>query len=306
MSPAELLAGMPDEERFLGDVCPYCAARRPEPVLSAPDQLFDRGSRRFHLLRCGACGGRYTKGSDFAGLEEYNEISYGSGYHSGPVGGRQGDRGSNPLLREFVLESLAGKPGGRVLDVGAGNGGFLNYLRGAGLEVMGVEPGREASAYCRSTYSIPCFNGTVEQFEDDRGFDAVTLTGVVEHLLNPIRTLSRVRKLLAPGGVVIFDFPLIDSLEARLAGPRWWALDLPRHTLHLTMPVARRLVSDSGLRVARSIPIRKTWFHAGFLNPPTWHGVPRKSVRGAAILGAALLFRALRLSPHHVFVCERT
>jgi len=63
-------------------------------------------------------------------------------------------------------------------------------------------------------------------------FDVVRFSHSFEHLFSPRGALERVRKLLAPGGVVVITLPNVGSLEARMFGPWWWPWELPRHLYH--------------------------------------------------------------------------
>lgn len=299
------LAALNDGARFLTDTCPFCGCSEHSVVCSGPDHLFDQG-RDFHVLACRRCHGRYTQGSDFATVSEYYETSYPPDYYRVASGGRQGDAGSNPRMREVVLAHLPRPTEDcSLLDVGSGNGGFLNHVRDSGLTVKGVEISPLASSYCREHYGIDVFNGALEDLPDGNAFDAITFVGVMEHLLNPLRTLRAAAKHLRTDGILVFDFPNVSSLEARVAGTRWWALDLPRHAIHFTTDSAAALAAAAGFEVVQSIEIPKTWFHPGFLSPPVRDGVPRHSLRGLGVLGIAAAFRLARLKPHVIFACCR-
>jgi predicted SAM-dependent methyltransferase len=64
----------------------------------------------------------------------------------------------------------------------------------------------------------------------------------LEHLPNAGEELERVVDLLAPDGVLLIAVPNSDGLQARILGDRWFALDLPRHLVHLS---ARALVQTA-------------------------------------------------------------
>jgi SAM-dependent methyltransferase len=64
--------------------------------------------------------------------------------------------------------------------------------------------------------------------------DAVTLWHVLEHVDDPAAALARVTSWLRPGGVVLVGVPNVASLQARLAGGRWFHFDAPRHRTHFT------------------------------------------------------------------------
>ncbi|HMI80369.1 MAG TPA: hypothetical protein VK480_01150, partial [Solirubrobacterales bacterium] len=65
------------------------------------------------------------------------------------------------------------------------------------------------------------------------------------------RALERAVGLLEPGGVLAIAVPNADSLQCRLFGARWFALDPPRHLVHLGGGALRRRLGELGLRVER-------------------------------------------------------
>jgi hypothetical protein len=75
---------------------------------------------------------------------------------------------------------------------------------------------------------------------------------VLEHLDDPGAALTRVRGWLRPGGVVLVGVPNLASLQARLGGPRWYHLDLPRHRTHVTVGGVRTLLARRGLPALRT------------------------------------------------------
>ena len=93
------------------------------------------------------------------------------------------------------------------------------------------------------------------RFEDvalpEGSYEAIVFSGVFEHLHDPVAELRRARALLAPGGLVAVLFlPMLDSPEARLLGPRWMALDLPRHLTHFEEVTFAEMATKAGFGVA--------------------------------------------------------
>jgi 2-polyprenyl-3-methyl-5-hydroxy-6-metoxy-1,4-benzoquinol methylase len=82
--------------------------------------------------------------------------------------------------------------------------------------------------------------------------DAVSLWHVLEHVEDPGTALRAVRAWLAPGGVLLVGVPNLASWQARLAGPRWYHLDLPRHRTHFTPTGLEALLEASGFTVERA------------------------------------------------------
>src|SRR5450759_4185960 len=141
---------------------------------------------------------------------------------------------------------------GRLLDVGCGAGDLLVALRADGWSVYGVEPQALGAARARDEHRLDVLTGRFEDVRLPEGsFDAIVFSGVFEHLHVPVAALCRARALLAPGGLVAVLFlPMLDSPEARLLGPRWMALDLPRHLTHFEEATFTEMARKAGLDVA--------------------------------------------------------
>ena len=91
------------------------------------------------------------------------------------------------------------RPGGRVLDVGAGLGGTVALLARAGFRAVGVDPDPRAVSYARARApagaELRC--GLLSDVADGP-FDALFLTEVLQHYRELDPLLARCRALLAP------------------------------------------------------------------------------------------------------------
>ena len=87
---------------------------------------------------------------------------------------------------DYVAEQIGIEAGRRVLDLGCGWGGLLNYVRGVGARGLGVTLSSAQASACRS-------HGLDVQIADARqvarssygGFDAVASLGAFEHFCSP-------------------------------------------------------------------------------------------------------------------------
>ncbi|MGQ0431090.1 MAG: class I SAM-dependent methyltransferase [Microthrixaceae bacterium] len=160
-----------------------------------------------------------------------------------------------PLLRRVSFD-WAGfppfVPGGRVLDVGSGNGFFLAMLKHHGWQVHGVDMSESAAATTKRQFDIDVHVGEVtdEDFEPGQ-FDFIHMSHVIEHVPSPTAALARVHELLKPGGILYIETPNVASLGARFWGPHWFALDSPRHLWLFTPDSMERAVTEAGMRVDR-------------------------------------------------------
>ncbi len=144
---------------------------------------------------------------------------------------------------------------GPVLDVGSNTGEALVALRARGLEVVGLEPNRQAAAVARS-YGLEVIESAIEEAELPRArFAAVLLSQVLEHVEDPHSLLRKVRGTLRPGGVVFIVVPNAASVWRRMFGPYWVHWHVPFHLYHHTERSLAKLCAQCGLelREARNV-----------------------------------------------------
>lgn len=108
----------------------------------------------------------------------------------------------------------------RVLDVGCASGYLAQRLAGRGCVVTGLEPDPQAAAAARA-HCFAVIEGDVEQAQTRAALpaeqDAVLFADVLEHLRDPLGTLSFARTLLAPGGRAVISVPNIAHWTGRRA-----------------------------------------------------------------------------------------
>jgi 2-polyprenyl-3-methyl-5-hydroxy-6-metoxy-1,4-benzoquinol methylase len=104
--------------------------------------------------------------------------------------------------------------GGRLLDVGCGYGTTLGLAASAGVDVTGIEmPGPAVEiAASRGIHVVAgdLSRGPVLD-SSEPPFDVILLSHVLEHLLEPVAFLERVRAMLADGGTVVVEVPNADD-----------------------------------------------------------------------------------------------
>jgi SAM-dependent methyltransferase len=253
------------------------------------------GARLKGRIRCSRCGVATT---DPWPSEAELDAAYAGWYR--PVGGRFSGLGDAILRRTRAslskrIDEIA--PGGPVLDVGAGDGALLAALRARGRVATGLDRYAKGSEV------------RAGELDDEKAgaWAAVVFWHSLEHLPRPGPAIDAAAGLLHPGGVMVVAVPNSASLQARLFGDRWLALDLPRHLVHLTTAALLERLRDSGLRVERVSHLRGGqvvfgWLHGlvGLLpaHPNLYDAIRRPSARSVpmaaterwtALLAAVLL-----------------
>lgn len=166
------------------------------------------------------------------------------------------DTPKNPIAR-FLLHRYQRRqagicrkylpPGGRFLEIGCANGDVLLELQDEYPVVHGVELSEDAAAEA-ARRGLDVFCGTLEEFAPTEPYDLVFMSHVIEHVLDPVATVARIERLLAPGGVLYLETPNVGSLDARIWKQHWGLLHFPRHLYLFDRSTIRSLIESAGLR----------------------------------------------------------
>jgi SAM-dependent methyltransferase len=193
----------------------------------------------FAIRRCGRCGlGHTTQQPDDLG--RYYATQYYRNRHGFTA------RYCSRRRLGFVRTTLGAGTGKRLLDIGCGDGAFLMEARRAGWDVMGTELN---PAMAREL--------GLDVYEDialvvDKGkFDCVTMWHTLEHMRDIPAMLGQTSELLKPGGKLIVAVPDCGGLQARIFGPKWLHLDVPRHLYHFNNASLEYCLTSAGFSVER-------------------------------------------------------
>jgi 2-polyprenyl-3-methyl-5-hydroxy-6-metoxy-1,4-benzoquinol methylase len=228
--------------------CPFCGGRS-ERALTASDRNRESTDARFEYEGCTVCATLFMR-------DVPDDLSpyYAGDYH------RFGDDGaaeweSNATLRAvetarvaMLAEHLA--PGGPLVDVGAGPGGFAAAARDAGYAVTAIEMDERSCEYVRERLGIRAIRSdepiaALRELEPAR---VISMWHVLEHLRDPAAMLATAADRLQEGGVLAIGVPNPASLQFRTLGARWAHLDAPRHLCLIPERALSGRLRELGLR----------------------------------------------------------
>jgi SAM-dependent methyltransferase len=160
-----------------------------------------------------------------------------------------------------LLERYLGKPEGRLLEIGCGQGDFLVRAAARGLIVTGIEYSEHAcKAARRKLRDAPgsvVVRGEISSAIEEEQYDICVCSDVIEHVRDPRRFLERVHKLLRPNGVVFIATPTLDSWSARLLKNRWMEFKA-EHLFYFKASTLQTLLIDCGFEQIIECPGIKT------------------------------------------------
>ncbi|HTE62607.1 MAG TPA: methyltransferase domain-containing protein, partial [Solirubrobacteraceae bacterium] len=152
--------------------------------------------------------------------------------------------GGRDAMDDTACHLPAPAPGARLLEVGFGTGDQLVRMRELGWQVSGVDIDPVVVAAARERGLDVHHGELAARGFPDGCFDAVYLSHVVEHVLDPVALLRECCRVLAPGGRLVAITPNVESRGHGVFGADWFGLDPPRH-LVLFSPAALRAAATA-------------------------------------------------------------
>ncbi len=144
----------------------------------------------------------------------------------------------------------------RVLDIGCGSGYLSKAFKDKGCHVVGVEV--SALAEAAKQHCDQLLIGNIEEMTfpfPPQYFDVIVFADVLEHLKRPDLTLMRLKRFLAPKGIVIASIPNVAHARIRLnllLGKFKYEgcgiLDLT-HLRFFTLDTVKQLFTESGYEI---------------------------------------------------------
>jgi len=229
------------------------------PVCRIPPKPFARDYQGFQLCCCGSCGLQFLNPRPtFSQLSEkvYND-SYWPEIDSPPQPTEaQAIQFEAHLAGYERLRGRSATHTRKILDVGCGKGLFLRHAQNEGWDIFGTDISLTPAV---KRLMCPLWQGRINEinFGKER-FDVVRINHVLEHTQNPLEELSRIREVLAPGGMIHISVPnlgglspLVKGLQSRLGlkRHRWRHYACVHHLFFFTPKTLRSVVEAAGLRV---------------------------------------------------------
>ena len=241
MHPSETTAqAFLDHETL--DACPLCGSANFR-VAFQPD-----------VAQCAGCG-VYFRNPRPTQPEIQRSYDFGSNYAEWQQ--NETARRAMWIRRLALIQPF--KQTGRLLDIGAGDGYFLDIAKAAGFETFGTELSLTGAEYAKGRGHQLLIGQLKEIDFKDLKFDVVTMWHVLEHLPNPGEALAIISALLKPGGVLALAVPNEENhlFRHRLRGgrgenplgPLVWSKEI--HLTHFQPATLRKALHRAGLTPLR-------------------------------------------------------
>jgi SAM-dependent methyltransferase len=265
--------------------CDLCGGNKTDPIVIRPDGM--------HVVRCRDCALVFLSPRPKAPLiprlyqRDYffkDGAANACGY-TDYVGedNRLGMRVQSQQRLDAIADMTRPLPH-RCLEVGCATGEFCQTLLEQGAVPTGIDLSDFAIKEARSRYpGIDFRNGDIESVEFDGQFDAIFAFELIEHVLSPRRFFQAARRLLRPGGLLVFSTPNVNC--AQDVGPSRWLgyVSSFEHLYFLSPETMSEYCRQTGFMVTQ-------WMTAGGGLPPKpqpVRGLVRNTLRRTGLLSLA-------------------
>lgn len=221
--------------------CPVCghAAR------------FERSAKEADLYRCPNCDHCFSDPASLAIPEDevYRPPYYGKNWFLNP---------NRRLFDRIGRIAVRSRPDGSLVDVGCGKGAFLQAMRERfpALRMAGID----------ITENNPCdgiefYRADALTIDPPRQFDVVVSLALIEHLADVTKFVTQLKRLCAPGGVIVVmtcnDRSVLYG-TARLLARMGFRRPLDQlygrhHVNHFNKRSIRALMESSGIGVEQTL-----------------------------------------------------
>jgi SAM-dependent methyltransferase len=205
-------------------LCPICGDKKFESIPKL---------KSHYIVKCMSCG--FVFSNRIPWQSELDDVYKNYNYESTT------ETAETLSKREDIARKLISiKPTLNVLDVGCGNGAWLDAFRKFRCKTFGTEYNEHQMRVAKSKGHIILEGGLFPQTHSGDKFDLIIFTEVIEHILNPLPVLNHLNSLLIDGGHIFITTPNFAAIERVALGEKWDMICYPEHlgyftpkTLHL-------------------------------------------------------------------------
>lgn len=100
----------------------------------------------------------------------------------------------------------------RMLDAGCGYGRTMYLFDRMHFEVSGIDLNPEAIRHVKSSFGFPIEECDLADFDPPEKYDLITLSHVIEHVIDLPATIQKVVSLLSPDGLLFIETPWAEDV----------------------------------------------------------------------------------------------
>lgn len=262
--------------------CPVCSSEQIKPYLKATDWGYS--GKPFEIYECKQCTfaftqdipdqteiAQYYQHADYVSHTDTQEGLFFKIYHKVRA----------KMLRKKRLWVEKHSTKGRILDIGAGTGYFLNEMKQNAWEVLGFEPEATARSVAQSNFKIDLKSDLEKIVNTEKKFDALSMWHVLEHVHTLDTYFEYFNQLLNPKGKVFIAVPNYTSTDGQFYKENWAAWDVPKHLWHFSPQSLEKLAEKHHFQLEKKYALPFDAFYIALLSEKSFLGKIRATFIGS-------------------------
>ena len=162
-----------------------------------------RDNKKLKILECNDCGLVYLSSTKHIKKLHYENSGLHNGEKPNVNSWLELNRVDDVRRYNFLKKRVVNK---KILDFGCGAGGFLELVSKRAKKANGIEI-EKAMQQSYINRNLNVFSSYKQALQSSKKWNILTAFHVVEHLLDPIKILSKLSKLLTDDGEMIIEVP---------------------------------------------------------------------------------------------------
>ena len=158
------------------------------------------------------------------------------------------DVDSQGKRRNWVSQFSYTKPyinGNNLLEIGVGAGQSIFWFEEEGFDVYGIEPdGRNVNMINKKLKKGKVIESSVENFSSDEFYDIIWMSHVLEHLIEPIDFLRKIKNNLKKNSILFIEVPNCQHKPTLKS-----SIENNPHLFHFTKESLSHMVKDVGYQI---------------------------------------------------------
>jgi 2-polyprenyl-3-methyl-5-hydroxy-6-metoxy-1,4-benzoquinol methylase len=154
-------------------------------------------------------------------------------------------------------------PRAKLVDAGCGSGVFVRFMRDCGYDAIGFDLSPSSVEIGRKYLNLDDYirlSDYQEGLSNTSTYDAITAWTVIEHLIEPTDFLRQCYQALKPKGLLLLEFPTVDSLlYEELEYAFFWVMP-PYHLTLFSKSGIQKLLSRENFEILEIYPMPKNWY----------------------------------------------
>jgi SAM-dependent methyltransferase len=147
---------------------------------------------------------------------------------------------------ELIEENLP--DGSTVLEIGGGEGIFLELVKSRGFDVELIEPSVTAANRAKKR-GLTVYNGYFQNSLLKKKYSLICLGHVLEHIDNPIAAVDAMKESLVPNGFILLTQTNFKGFMPRFLKEKWYAWVPDQHFTHFSLDGLKYIAERSSLTI---------------------------------------------------------